>query len=242
MAMTLPKLSVPRFELTIPSSGKRVTFRPFLVREEKVLLMALEAGDEASMTNAIIDIIDACVEDDVKASEMPSFDLEFIFLQIRSKSVGEKVDIPYTHQFKKDGTECGHEQAVTIDISKIEVQRNEDHTKNIQITDDIVITLKYPTIDTVNNITDDGSLVDGYLKLVVSSIEKVVMGEEAFDMNLYTDQAIQEFVESMSQEQFQRIVRFYETMPVLKYNLTYTCEGCGETVNDTIQGLRSFFH
>jgi T4 bacteriophage base plate protein. len=212
--MALPTLVTPKFKMKLPSDGRVVNYRPFLVKEEKVLLIATETGNQDSIVNAIKDIIAACTDiKDVEA--LPTFDIEFVFLQIRTKSVGESVDVGVTCP---DDNETQVE--VKIPLDSIKVKKTKGHSREIKISDEILITMDYPSLDTFvkANFVNDGQDVDQIFEMAASCVKSVTTPEEVHDCKNMPHKEVLEFLDSMSSAQFKDVPHFFETMP----NLTHT--------------------
>ena len=219
--MALPTLVTPKFKMKLPSDGRVVNYRPFLVKEEKVLLIATETGNQDSIVNAIKDIIAACTDiKDVEA--LPTFDIEFVFLQIRTKSVGESVDVGVTCP---DDNETQVE--VKIPLDSIKVKKTKGHSREIKISDEILITMDYPSLDTFvkANFVNDGQDVDQIFEMAASCVKSVTTPEEVHDCKNMPHKEVLEFLDSMSSAQFKDVQQFFETMPKLTHNdaktLTY---------------------
>ena len=235
--MPLPKILTPKFAIKIPSTGKEVTFRPFLVKEEKALLIAVESEDQDSIIRSIKDAISACVED-VDVSKLPYFDVEYLFLNLRAKSVGEEVKFTYRHRggSNREGVKCDHATEVTIKIDEVEVKRNELHIDKFMIDDKLGLKMKYPTIDSIRQLTNNEK---NELALMASCIEYVYDAENVFPPDTLEEGI--EFIESMNTGQYERITKFFETMPKLSHEIEYTCGGCHQTDKVTFDGVAEFF-
>ena len=239
--MPLPKIEVPKYELTIPSSGKQVKFRPFLVREEKVLLIAMEADDDKQMMNAVKDIITNCVYDEVNVNNMPLFDIEYIFLQLRSKSKGETVDLTF------DCEDCKTPITVQIDLSKIEITRKEEHKTEIPLSSDVGIKMKYPSLEIQNLIDEKESDVKNIFNTIIHCIESIWDKDNIYAAKDHTTQELTEFIESLPDTAFEKLQKFFSTLPILKHDIQLHCEAgkgkkkCNWKGTQTLEGLGSFF-
>lgn len=232
--MSLPTLNTPTYELVIPSNKKKVKYRPFFVKEEKILLMALESEDDKQIANAIKDIITACVlTKGIDVSELASFDIEYLFLNIRGKSVGETIEMLVV--CPDDGET---EVPVKINIDDIKVQFPEDHTSQIQVSDNLWIEMKYPGIDifAINEET-----LDDTFGLIAKSIKKLYNEEDVWDESTTTVEEFVQFIETMSSKQFAKIQTFFDTMPSLKHSIKVKNPKTKVTSNYTIEGLSNFF-
>tara|TARA_B100000035_G_scaffold17887_2_gene14304 strand:+ start:941 stop:1654 length:714 start_codon:yes stop_codon:yes gene_type:complete len=236
--MPLPKLNAPTYELVLPSTGKKIRYRPFLVKEEKILLIAMESEDEKQMQDAIKQILKNCIlTRGVKVDSLAVFDIEFLFLNIRGKSVGEEVTL---NLICPDDGETTAE--VTIDIEDIQIQKPEGHDNIIKLNDDVAITMKYPSMETFvkNNITGDSSL-DSVFDLSADCIDQIVEGEDVYEAKSFSKKELLEFMDSMDSVQFQMVQKFFETMPKLSHTVEITNPKTGVKSDVVIEGLQSFF-
>lgn len=238
--MPLPTLSVPTFEVDLPSTGKKIKYRPFLVKEEKLLLLAMEGENEQEVETAVKDILKACIlTRGVKVENLASFDLEYLFLRIRSVSSGEEIKMKVTCQ--DDGTT---EVNVSINIDDIQVQKPEGHTNKIMFEDDIGIIMKYPGVDQFINITllnKDLNSASDVFELVAKCVDQIFQGEEVWEASDMKLEEIITFLEGMTQPQFEKIQNFFETMPVLSHTLEVTNPNTGNVSVYHLEGLQSFF-
>ena len=236
--MALPKLNTPTYELEVPSTDEKIKYRPFFVKEEKILLMAMESKDNAQIINAVKDIVKSCTFDKVYVSTMPMFDMEYIFLNIRAKSVGEisKLKILCPDDKKTYAS-------VDLDLTKVEVQVGDDHTNKIELTDDMGLIMTYPTIDsfldsgietiTANNMLDIiGSCV---LQIYEKNGEKVYQGKDQ------TKKELTEFIEQMNSGQFRKVQSFFDTMPKLTHTVKVKNPKTKKTSEVKLTGLNDFF-
>jgi len=236
--MALPRLDVPTYELAIPSTDDKIKYRPFLVKEEKILLIAMESGETKDMLQAVKDIVDECTFNKLNLGTMPMFDIEYIFLNIRAKSVGEVSKLKVLCQ-----DDMKTYASVEIDLNDIEVQVNEGHTNKIELTDEMGVIMKYPTIDSfnVNNITD--ITTDNMLEVIAACIAQIYdkKGEEVYDSKDSTQKELIEFVEQLNTTQFQDIQKFFDTMPALKHTITVKNPKTKKESEVTLTGLSDFF-
>ena len=243
--MALPKLNIVKHTLILPSSGKKYTFRPFLVKEEKILMMALESGEAKDMIRALRDIITSCIVEDIAVDSLPMFDVEYIFLQLRSRSVGEKTPITYSLENdlceKRKNENCSY--TVEIDLDKVEVIKQKDHKELIDITDDVKIKMRYPKIEASAEIADlEGEeLVNKTFAMIGDCIEYIMEGEEMHATSDYTQAEVDEFLNSLSSPQFRKIQTFFDTMPRLRKEVTAKCNSCEKENIRVLEGLADFF-
>ena len=238
--MPLPKIATPRYELELPSTGETVTYRPFLVKEEKVLVIALESENSKQITNAIKTVIQSCIiTRGIKVEKLPTFDIEYLFLNIRGKSVGEEIEVNII--CPDDGKT---QVPVTIDLDDIQVQKNEDHKKQIRIDPTIMMEMKYPSLDQfIQNNFDfsDKNAMDQSFELIATCIDKIYTEDEVWAAADCSKKEIKEFVESMNSTQFKDIEKFFETMPKLSHTITVTNPNTNVESMVVLEGLSSFF-
>lgn len=241
--MPLPKIATPTYELKLPSTGKPIKYRPFLVKEEKVLILALESQDIKQITLAIKSVLKDCIlTKGIKVEDLPSFDIEYIFLNVRGKSVGESIDLIVT--CSDDGTT---EVPVKIFVDEIQVQKDEEHSTEIRIDDSIIIKMKYPSLEQFikNNFDfttqESVSTIERSFDIISSCIESIFTEEEAWAAADVTKKELIEFIESMNADQFKKIEKFFETMPKLSHTFTVVNPNTKEENTVTLEGLTSFF-
>jgi len=238
--MPLPKISTPTYELELPSTGQSVYFRPFLVKEEKVLVLALETEDTKQITNAIKTVIKSCIQTKgVKVENLPTFDIEYLFLNIRGKSVGEEIEV---NLICPDDGETS--VPVKINIDDIKVTKNENHSTKIQVDDSIYMEMKYPSLDQFikNNFdfSEDSSL-DQSFDLIASCVDKIYTEEEAWSTTDVPKKEIVDFLEQMNTQQFKSVEKFFETMPKLSHEVALTNPNTGVESTVKLEGLANFF-
>jgi hypothetical protein len=238
--MPLPKISTPTYELELPSSGELIKYRPFLVKEEKVLVIALESEDTKQITNAIKTVIKNCIlTKGVKVESLPTFDIEYLFLNIRGKSVGEEIQVNLICPDDGETT-----VSVSIDIDSIKVQKNKEHTKQIKVDDNVMMEMKYPSLDQFikNNFDfNSNNAMDQSFELISSCIDKIYTQDEVWSSADVTKKELVEFIEQMNSSQFKEIEKFFETMPKLSHQVTFTNPNTKVENTVTLEGLSSFF-
>ena len=238
--MPLPKIATPTYELELPSTGKSIKYRPFLVKEEKVLVIALESEDNKQITNAIKAVLKSCVlTKGIKVETLPTFDIEYLFLNIRGKSVGEELDV--TLICPDDGET---EVSVQIDLDDIQIQKNDDHTNQVKLDNSLMMELRYPSLDQFikNNFDfNETNQMDQSFALIASCIDKIYSDEEVWATADCTKKEVNEFLESMNSAQFKEIEKFFETMPKLKHDIKVTNPKTGVESDVVLEGLASFF-
>jgi hypothetical protein len=236
--MALPKIGIPTYELELPSTGKTVKYRPFVVKEEKVLLLALESEDEKQIKNAVKDLIKNCVQTRIKVDDLPSFDLEYIFLRIRAASVSEEITMMVTCQ--DDNTT---QMEVNIDLNEVKVFKPEGHTNKIMLDDHTGIVMKYPGMDRFidSEFLNKDIKTEEIFDFIADSIDQIYNEEEVWDSSTTSKKEMKEFVESLTAKQFESIQNFYETMPRLIHKFTVVNPNTEVESTYTIEGLQNFF-
>lgn len=238
--MPLPKISTPSYHLTLPSTGKEIKYRPFLVREEKLLVLALESEDTKQITEAIKTVIKSCIETrGIKVETLPTFDIEYLFLNIRGKSVGEEIEVNIICPDDGETT-----VPVKINVDEIEVKKFDGHDKKIKIDDSIMLEMKYPSLDQfIKNNFDFSAAndMDQAFDLISSCIDKIYTEDEVWSTTDVTKKEITEFLDQMNSLQFKKIETFFETMPKLSHKITVTNPKTKVENEVVLEGLSSFF-
>lgn len=230
--MALPKLETPTFELTLPSSKQKLRYRPFLVKEHKVLLTMAEA-DDSEVARIIKELIDVCTFNTLNVNTLPHFDIEYIFMNLRAKSIGENVEVIITF-------DCGAKTEASFNIDNLKVEVKEDHSNKIMITDDIGIVLKYPNIEDVLKVyTNDEN--KSVFDIVISSIEGVYSKDEYWDAKNQTKEELEEFIFSLTKDQFSKLEVFFTTSPKIVQTIESDCVDCGKHNISRLEGLQNFF-
>jgi len=239
--MPLPKISTPLYELQLPSNGKKIKYRPFLVREEKVLILALEGGDNKSITNAVKKILKDCISTrGVKIEELPTFDIEYLFLNIRGKSVGEALDLIVTCPDDNETT-----VPVKVYIDEIGIQINDQHKKDIVLNPNLTLRMKYPSMNEfiANNFEISGEVdqLDQSFDIIASCIDMVYNDEESWAASDCTKKELKEWLQDLNSKQFKELETFFETMPKLSHTLKVTNPNTKVESEIVLEGLASFF-
>ncbi|HJO10340.1 MAG TPA: baseplate protein [Verrucomicrobiota bacterium] len=239
--MALPKLNVPVYEAILPSTEKVIKYRPFLVKEEKLLLTALEADDSKALSSAVKQIVNNCVQGELDVDNLSTFDIEYLFLRLRAKSVGEKVTVglrPWGCP-KNEGKLCENSTSVEINLEEVKVDKSTASSSKIMLDDKIGIKMKYPDIDSVNimGTSSDAAGMD----IIRGCVDMIFTEEETYERDSFTDKELDEFIDSLNSQQFKLIKDFFDNMPVLTHTVKYKCETCGEKKETTLTGLNSFF-
>lgn len=237
--MPLPRIATPTYELELPSISKKIRYRPFLVKEEKILIIAMESEDPKQIALAVKNVITNCIlSKGVKVNDLSTFDIEYLFLNIRGKSVGECVDILVT---------CPDDETtqvpVSINLDEIKVKVSEDHTRDIVLDENLTLRMKYPSMDEFvkSNFTTSDISVDDTFDLIASCIEQIYSEEESWSPSDFTKKEVAEFLDQLSSKQFKQIERFFETMPKLSHIIKIKNPNTGVESEVVLEGLSAFF-
>ena len=237
--MALPQVVLPTYELEIPSSGKKIKYRPFVVKEEKVLLLALETNDEKQIEKAVKSLLEGCVQTKgIKIEEMPLFDLEYLFLNIRAVSVGEQVEMNIT---------CRDDNTTTVkyilNLTEVKVTKPEGHSNKIMISDKMGIIMKYPAFpDFVrNSIIGKSPTTDGVMEIIANCVDQIFDGDEVYDSSTTSKKEFLEFVEGLTNQQYEKIQSFFDDIPRLEHTFAIKNPNTGVESEYTIAGLANFF-
>ena len=243
--MALPKVSTPTYELIVPSTGEKVSYRPFLVKEEKTLLMAAEDQNISTITKAMRDIISTCTEGEVDLKNLAPYDIEYIFLQLRGKSIGDVINLNLK---KPDSIECEESECpgsteIKVNIDDIKIDTSSIIDSKIELTKDIGIKLGFPQLDSIQKYTTKGGgmVADGVFKMINDCIEYIWEGKEIYKAKDATKKELNDFIESLNTVQFNKIRDFFESMPRLKHEITWTCSKCDKSAPLLLEGIDSFF-
>jgi hypothetical protein len=231
--MSLPKISVPTYTLIIPSTGKKIQYRPFLTKEEKILLIALESEDDEQIITSIKNIISSCVNTEINVSDLSIFDIEYIFLNLRARSVGEIIELKITCP-DDDTTQVN----VKINIDDIKVEKNPKHSSEIKINEDILLKMKYPNIDTL---LEDHENVDETIDVIAKCISKIITKDNEYDCNLVSKEELLEFVDTLPVNSFKEIQKFFSSIPKLKHTIKVKNPNTQVVSEVTISGVYNFF-
>lgn len=240
--MALPIQTTPTYNLVIPSTEKKVRFRPFLIKEEKALLIAQQSEDPAIMIDTLKTIIGGCITDPIDVESLATFDLEYIFTQIRAKSVGETVELlvgcDTDHGEQNDKARV----KVIIDLSTIKVEKSESHTNKIKLFGDVGVVMKYPTLDVIRSFNDlETEDIEAVFSVIADSIDFIYQGDEVFYAKETPREEIIQFLNNLTTDQFKDIQTFFQTMPRIRKEIEYKCPLCGKEHKKVLEGLQSFF-
>ncbi len=240
--MPLPKINTPTYELVLPSSGKKIKYRPFLVREEKILIMALETEDQKQITRAVIDILSSCIiTKGIKLDKLATFDIEYLFLNVRSKSVGEQIEVNVT---------CPDDEKtsvpITIDIDSIKIEKNKKHTNIVKLDDSLSLKLRYPSMEqfistNFESAEESGNEIKTTLDMIISCIDNIFNDEESWPASESTKKELGEFLDQLNTKQFKLIEDFFATMPKLTHTLKVKNPKTNVESTVKLEGLASFF-
>ena len=239
--MPLPKINTPTFELVLPSTGKKIKYRPFLVREEKILIMAMESNNTNQITDAIVQIMNDCIiTRGIKVEKLSTFDIEYLFLNVRAKSVGETVEVNVT--CPDDGETSVQ---MEIDIDSIKVQKNKGHRNTIKLDKDLSMKLRYPSLDQFVesnfDADEEGSNVSQSLSMITSCIDMIYNEEESWNASDSTQKELEEFIEQLNTKQFKQIENFFSTMPKLSHTIIVKNPKTEVEAEVVLEGLAAFF-
>ena len=235
--MALPKLNSPTYELKVPSTGNNISYRPYLVKEEKILMMAMESNDNEQMMRAVKDVIRSCTSDSVNVDTLAMFDIEYIFTQLRAKSVGE------TSTVSVKCSECGSSNDVDVNLDEVYVNVPESTVHTIPLTDTVGVSLKYPSVNAMvkAQASDTKSEIDRVFDLIVACIDSIYSDDEIFDAKEQSEKELKEFIESLNTQQFNQVRDFIESIPSAAINVEFMCISCSKHNSFEVKGLGNFF-
>jgi len=241
----LPKIDVPIYDLTLPLSKKNIKFRPFLVKEEKILLMAVESQDENAITLAIKQILNNCCITELNVEDLPILDLEFFFLNLRARSIGELIELQYKcnniiPEKEEDDKTCGNLVKLSFNALEVAPEVDSNHSNKIQLTDKLGLMMKYPSF-TLSEKIKDMEEVEGIIKIIVDCIDFIYDEEAVYYSKDVDEKEMIEFIDSLSREQFTKVQNFFDTIPKLKKDLKFTCTKCKYEETLVLEGIQSFF-
>jgi hypothetical protein len=240
--MALPKIDTPIYELDLPLSKKHVRFRPFLVKEQKNLLMAMESGDSKSIEQNVKQVLNNCtVTENIDIEKLPVLDVEYYFLNLRARSVGEVVENKYRCDNQVDGSACGNIMETSINLLDIKIEGVKENDDVIQLTDTISIKLKYPEFSVINKLSKLTDVSDIAFEMIADSVEYIFDGEQFYYAKETTTEELVEFIESLNQQQFAKIEDFFANLPKLEKKIEMKCSRCGFEHKLDVEGLESFF-
>ena len=239
--MALPKIDLPAYKLNLKTSNRTITFRPFVVKEEKLLMIALESNQFDTIMDTIKQVINNCVlEDDLDVDDLPLFELEHLFLNLRARSVGEVVELPYICKNEVDDKKCGGNMVAQVDLLKVDVE-TPDIDPIIKLTDSVGIKLKYPTVSITKLIAEDYDNTDTALKIIEHCTEYLFDEQQIYKPEEMQHGEFTEFIQNLTKEQYQSIKRFFDDIPTIRHNVDLKCTKCGKDHTIKLEGLLDFF-
>jgi hypothetical protein len=241
----LPKIDVPIYDVQLPLTKKKIRYRPFLVKEEKLLMMAMEADDMKGITTAIKQIANNCILDEVDIDDLPVTDIEFLFLQLRARSVSEVVELSYkcNNTLKDDeGNEkaCNHIVKFDFNIFDIKPAFDEKHTNKIELSPELGVVMRYPTFESIEMIEDVND-VSKVFSILSTCVDYIYDKDNIYYAKDVTAEELNDFIDGMTRDQFEKVKDFFDTMPKLKKNVDFKCGKCGYSENIEIEGIQNFF-
>ena len=237
----LPKIEAPSYELVLPVSNKTIKFRPFLVKEQKILLMAMESGEKSVIENNIRQVLQNCALTPIDVENLPLIDIEFFFLNLRARSIGEVIETKYKCENEVDGKPCGAVNDVSFNILDTQVEMPEEKSDLIPITDTIGIKMKYPDFSVIKKLEQAETITDIGFELVIDCIDYVYDGDNLYHAHETPKEELMQFLESLTKEQFDKLESFVDNMPKLEKKINFICTKCGFNHNINVQGLDDFF-
>lgn len=240
--MALPMMTTPTYTLVVPSTDATVKYRPFLVKEEKALLIAQQSEDPVVMINTLKDVIKGCVQDNIDIDKLAIFDLEYMFMQIRGKSVGETIDLVFPCDLDHGEQNEKARSTVTLDINDIKVEKSGEHTNKIELYDNVGVVMKYPTINVLKKLEGlDENDLDKVFDIMAYSIEYIYDADQIYYAKEQNHEELLQFINNLNSAQFVKLQKFFETMPKLRKEIQYNCPVCGRHHVKLLEGIQSFF-
>jgi hypothetical protein len=241
----LPKIDVPIYDLVLPLSKKKIKYRPFLVKEEKILMMAMESEDDDSVLNAIKQIANNCSLSDIDVEDMATADLEYYFLNLRARSVGEIAELQYkcNNKVKDDAGEektCNHLVKFDVNIFDIEPKTNTEHTNKIELSENLGLVMRYPSLKIIAD-SEENTDTEKMMKILIACVDYIYDKDNIYYRKDIEESELVEFIDSMSREQFMKVQAFFDTMPKLTKELNFKCGKCGYTEKIEVEGIQNFF-
>ena len=234
--MPLPQITTPEFTTILPSTGEKISYRPFLVKEEKILLMAQEGRDKDEIQKAVLNILEECVKTPIDVNSLPLFDIEWLFIQLRSKSVGEVIELKVRHIEDK---ECNHSNPVEINLENLKMHQDPNHSNIIMIDDNIGVTMGYPSLKLIGDKDPSKTKMSDVFNIICECVINVFDKDQVY--NDFSPTEIDKFIGDLDQKTLIKFMDFFKTMPKLKHTIKYKCEKCGAEVEHELQGLLDFF-
>jgi hypothetical protein len=240
--MSLPKIDVPIYELSLPSDGKTIKIRPFLVKEEKLLLMAVESNDIQNIIKTTKQVINNCIlEKKLDIEKLPFFDIDYLFIALRAKSIGESIEVSYTCNHDTENGRCGGTFETSIDISKCEVEKDPEAKDTIELSDKITMKMKYPTYDIMKLIMSNETVIERKLRIIMSCVDKIVTQDKIYTQKDFTKEELKRFLEDLTQDQYKKLEHFIDNFPTFYVKADAKCPKCGFVHDIKYQDFARFF-
>lgn len=236
--MALPKLSTPTYRLIVPSTQEEIKYRPFLVQEEKTLLMAMESSETSDMIDALKQILTNCIISDIDVNKLATFDIEYIFSQLRSKSIGNTIDLKAKMSCETEG--CPKVIPFSVNLDELEFIQDENHTKKLELTEKDGIVMKYPSFEMVNRDTKKKN-TEAFYDLIIDCIDYIYDADKVYNAKDHTREELKDYLNVLTHPQFEKISNFFETMPKIQKTSKIVCPKCGKTEDLVVAGLENFF-
>ncbi len=241
----LPKIDVPIYTVNLISTGKSIRFRPFTVKEEKLFLMAVESNDSESSMNTIKQVLNNCVIDELNLESLPIFDLEFLFIHLRAKSIGEEIKLRYrcNNQIQKEDkiTSCDNLVEMNLNLLEIQPTKDENHTNKIELDKNLGVVFKYPSFDTLQKYEGGNSEIEIILNMIIDCIDYIYDTDQIYYAKDSSKEELRDFIESLQTKQLEKIKMFFDTMPKLQKKLNFKCNKCEYREEINLEGIQNFF-
>lgn len=232
--MGLPVIETPVYDVIVPSTQKKIKFRPFLVKEQKILLIALDSDDTQEINRAIKEVVNSCTFNKLDIENLASFDSDYLFMKIRSKSVGEEI------QLSVRCSKCDDQNDYSMNIDTLQIVRNENHTNTIQLTDSIGVVMRYPTMDEISNLRANYN-IETISNIIAACIESIYDAEEVYKSSDSSITERVEWLEQLNQDQYDKLEQFFNTAPYLNTKIEFDCKKCSHHNNISVEGIADFF-
>jgi hypothetical protein len=240
--MVLPKIDVPTYDVTVPSTGKSIKIRPFLVKEEKLLLMAVESKDNENIIKTTKQIINNCIVfGDIDLEKMPFFDVDYLFIALRAKSIGEKIEMSYTCNHTVDGNKCGGVFQADIDISNCVIDKNDNIDMLIKLNNNLSIKMKYPSYTIMKAIMSNESVLEKKIRVICSCVDRIVNGDKVYTSKDFSKEELKRFIEGLTQEQYKKLEEFVDNLPTFYITSKGVCPKCKYEHNIKYTDFTRFF-
>lgn len=238
----LPKIDVPTYDMKIPSTGQEITVRPFIVKEEKLLLMAAQSNDPQEIIKTTKQIINNCIiSPEVNIDALPFFDIDYLFIALRAKSVGEKISANFVCQNMVEGQKCGGKFEVDIDIANVELENNDKSKLEIRFNDNLIFNMKYPPYSIMKSLTEDKNILDNKSKIIAACVDRIFMKGQYYTSKDFTTSELYEFIENLTQQQFEKLEDFIMTFPKFYVKAQGHCKKCGRDHSVRYNDFINFF-